>query len=146
MTKVKNESARHCVDRISRLERRFYQIVHSGKPTHKAEASAIEWALPILKQYVADTFGFIPPSRYPLYKHEKDETKAYLWQRDGPMCYLCDGKMVLEATTIDHVIPLSKGGRDDFTNYRLVHPLCNIQKGNLLLADFLAAKLKAQLA
>lgn len=146
MTKDKNESARHSVDRISRLERRFYQIVHSGKPTHKAEASALEWAIPILKEYVAGAYGYLPPSRYPLYKHEKEETKAYLWQRDGPMCYLCNGKMILTATTIDHVIPLSKGGRDDFTNYRLVHPTCNIQKGNLLLDDFLKAKEKAQSA
>lgn len=34
--------------------------------------------------------------------------------------------------TIDHVTPLSKGGADDTTNYRLAHSRCNAEKGNAM--------------
>jgi 5-methylcytosine-specific restriction endonuclease McrA len=32
--------------------------------------------------------------------------------------------------TIDHVIPISKGGLDVLDNLRLAHWICNIKKGN----------------
>lgn len=127
----KNETARNSVDRISRLERRMYNILRNKhKSPNLGEVSAIEWAIPILKQYVMDRFGYLPPSRYPLYKHERTEIKEFLWKRDGNICYICGQELSLHASTIDHVIPLSKGGTDDMTNYRLVHNECNLLKGN----------------
>lgn len=38
--------------------------------------------------------------------------------------------MVDNDITIDHWIPLSKGGVDGFYNYRLLHNACNLEKGN----------------
>ena len=38
--------------------------------------------------------------------------------------------------TVDHVIPLAKGGLDYVTNYKLAHNACNIDKGNMLLEDY----------
>lgn len=33
--------------------------------------------------------------------------------------------------TIDHIIPVSKGGSDHFTNHSLAHRNCNMAKGNM---------------
>ena len=46
------------------------------------------------------------------------------------ICYLCLRSMTFEEASVDHVIPLSKGGLNHHNNYRLAHERCNQQKGN----------------
>lgn len=41
-----------------------------------------------------------------------------------------------ELLTIEHVIPLSRGGRDSIGNYALVCKSCNSSKNNLLLMEY----------
>lgn len=60
-----------------------------------------------------------------------------LIQRDGNICHLCNTEIDLSlarnsrfGATIDHIIPLSKGGLDVLDNLKLAHWICNIRKGN----------------
>ena len=60
-----------------------------------------------------------------------------LIERDGVVCHLCgvDVDLALPrnsrfGATIDHVVPLSKGGLDVLDNLKLAHWICNIKKGN----------------
>jgi len=61
-----------------------------------------------------------------------------IWQRKflvnkyGGDCYLC-GKPFekMGDITIDHWVPISKGGLDDIENYRLAHLACNHLKDDL---------------
>jgi hypothetical protein len=60
-------------------------------------------------------------------------------ERDGNVCHLCNSEIDLSlarnsrfGATIDHVIPVSKGGADTLDNMRLAHWICNIKKGNRL--------------
>lgn len=68
-----------------------------------------------------------------------------LIKQDGNSCYLCnyacdiDDYTVSEEGTIicgnnypsiDHVIPLSKGGKHEWNNVKLAHRICNIRKSN----------------
>jgi len=62
-----------------------------------------------------------------------------LIERDGNLCHLCNQEIDLSlarnsrfGATIDHVIPLSKGGVDELDNLKLAHWICNIKKGNRL--------------
>jgi 5-methylcytosine-specific restriction endonuclease McrA len=62
-------------------------------------------------------------------------------ERDNYVCHICSElvDMSLPRTnglgaTVDHVIPLSKGGTDDFDNLRLAHWICNIRKGSKIYA------------
>jgi hypothetical protein len=64
-------------------------------------------------------------------------TADVIIERDGNLCHLCDVEIDLSlarnsrfGATIDHVIPLSKGGLDVIDNLRLAHWICNIKKGN----------------
>ena len=43
----------------------------------------------------------------------------------GSICWLCGEA---NAAQIDHVIPLSQGGSNDFTNLRLAHDECNLAR------------------
>lgn len=75
---------------------------------------------------------------------DKSITLQSLYKRDGGVCYICRKKCNLEdyivrdGTTIcgdfypsiDHVVPLSKGGSHSWDNVRLAHRLCNTIKSN----------------
>lgn len=74
---------------------------------------------------------------------DKDITVEGLFRRDKGICYLCKGRCDFEDYTvrdgyiitgdwypsIDHVIPLAKGGAHSWGNVRLAHRLCNSLKG-----------------
>lgn len=58
--------------------------------------------------------------------------------RDGWLCHLCGGSVTPhlwgsahpDAPTIDHVIPVSRGGSDTDDNVKLAHRVCNMRKSN----------------
>ena len=74
-------------------------------------------------------------------KHEmalsRKETKERAFIRrqlinsKGAICELC-GKPItdMKDCTIDHIIPVSKGGLTTLDNCRLAHKLCNVRRGN----------------
>lgn len=52
-------------------------------------------------------------------------------ERDGMHCAICKLAIsTLEGITVDHKIPLSKGGKSEFSNVQLAHGKCNERKGN----------------
>ncbi len=61
---------------------------------------------------------------------------GYLYKRDGGRCQLC-GKTVKmglhrfdpRSATIDHIVPLSQGGKHSKPNTQLAHRFCNMSKG-----------------
>ena len=76
-------------------------------------------------------------------RHSKLSLKD-LYIRDKGICYLCgkrcdykdytgEGKTFKPGDyypSIDHVVPLTKGGKDNWNNIRLAHRICNCRKGN----------------
>lgn len=70
---------------------------------------------------------------------DKDITLEALYRRDAGVCYLCGGLCdwddkhdnVVGANypSIDHIIPIARGGLHSWGNVRLAHHLCNSVKG-----------------
>ena len=58
----------------------------------------------------------------PLNSHE-------LFRRDGRLCMYCGGEFAEHGLTRDHVIPLSHGGRDVWSNVVSACRSCNMRKG-----------------
>jgi len=61
--------------------------------------------------------------------------KARIIKRDGGMCQICGKKVALKhkapypySPSLDHIIPLAKGGTHEPKNVRLVHFICNSLK------------------
>lgn len=46
------------------------------------------------------------------------------------VCGLCGHKIRKIDLTVDHIIPLSRGGTHEVANLRLVHAKCNVIKGS----------------
>lgn len=75
---------------------------------------------------------------------DNDITVPGLYKRDAGICYICgrpcrlDDYTVREGTkicgdwypSIDHVVPLSKGGEHSWDNVKLAHRICNSRKSD----------------
>jgi hypothetical protein len=64
-------------------------------------------------------------------------TVEQLADRDGNDCHLCGDAVDMTVSgmqpygpTIDHVVPVSKGGRTEMSNCKLAHRHCNVTRGN----------------
>lgn len=58
---------------------------------------------------------------------EKVDLKA-VYERDKGRCGICLKKMVLRGATLDHILPLAKGGEHSYRNIQLAHRSCNSRK------------------
>lgn len=111
-----------CLDLLEKVEvLEYYDIsVRSVSQSHQLPA--------VLKaEFIMKSFNFeIAPS------------KQNIMQRDGRKCVYCSSTHDL---TIDHVVPLSKGGDNEWDNLVTACKSCNCKKGNKLLKQ-LGWKLK----
>ena len=57
-------------------------------------------------------------------------TNRELFRRDANLCMYCGNKYRTTSLTRDHVVPLSKGGKDLWSNVVTACRNCNIRKGN----------------
>lgn len=58
-----------------------------------------------------------------------------LFERDGHKCIYCEKHFSSTMLTRDHVVPVSKGGHDSWTNVVTACLSCNAKKGDRLLPD-----------
>lgn len=80
---------------------------------------------------------------------DTDITLQGLFNRDGGICYLCGGKcdwsdkdsdtdsVGRRYPTIDHVVPVKRGGLHSWSNIKLAHMGCNSAKGEKLLEEII---------
>jgi 5-methylcytosine-specific restriction endonuclease McrA len=73
-------------------------------------------------------------------------TRMALYERDGWTCHLCNEPVPQDLEwsnedwqphypTLDHVVPRSHGGKDEPSNLRLAHMLCNTLRGSTPLEE-----------
>lgn len=76
---------------------------------------------------------------------DRDITMEALFKRDAGVCHICGERCSLEDyvvvddtfiagnwyPSIDHVIPLARGGQHSWANVKLAHRICNTAKGTL---------------
>ena len=99
------------LDKASVLEWHDHWVVHSAS-----------WETPV-------------PSVIMLKEYMKCKTavrfsKQNVFLRDEWTCQYCGTGLTLKKATIDHVLPLSKGGKTNFDNIVAACPPCNAGKGN----------------
>lgn len=72
-------------------------------------------------------------------RFRRQVTNTFLFARDGYSCQFC-GRSALElkpreSLTRDHLVPLSRGGTNDWTNVVTACSPCNTRKGNRLPSE-----------
>lgn len=68
------------------------------------------------------------PKRWPRY------LKVKIFKRDGHKCLICGS---CDELTIDHIIPISKGGSNRDNNLMTLCKVCNQKKGDEIYYQFL---------
>ncbi len=58
-----------------------------------------------------------------------------VFERDGWRCHLCGRKTTRRTASIDHIVPLSKGGTHEYANCQTAHLKCNMSKGAKVLGQ-----------
>lgn len=96
------------------------------------------------EEYIGKSVSkYCPKCRHRIRDKHSNKSLKKLYERDKGICKICNGlcnwndKKVINGTTvvgntypsIDHIIPLAKGGSDDWENLQLVHFKCNWLKG-----------------
>lgn len=60
-----------------------------------------------------------------------------IYDRDGGLCHICGKRVSARSFTLDHLVPIARGGPHIATNVRVAHKSCNSRRG----ADRLPAQL-----
>lgn len=76
--------------------------------------------------------------------YDKSITLAKVYKRDHGVCYICGKHLILnddynrlDAPTIEHVVPICRGGTHTWGNVRLACRACNNAKGTKLLKEYI---------
>ena len=75
-------------------------------------------------QVYAEAYSAVPPL-----------SNRALFARDRHFCMYCGSKFSDRELTRDHVVPMSRGGADEWTNVASACRRCNIHKGDRLLQE-----------
>jgi hypothetical protein len=70
-----------------------------------------------------------------LYRKARRDKLPRLLQKYGTKCFWCGHELPKEAITVDHYIPLSKGGSNNTENLRIACYGCNQKRGNAMPED-----------
>ncbi|MBC7933538.1 MAG: HNH endonuclease [Rubrivivax sp.] len=69
-----------------------------------------------------------------------DVDRMEILEREGRVCYLCGEFLSVHEMTLDHVVPLARGGAHTPENLRPAHRSCNSRKGKRLLSEIAFSK------
>ena len=86
-----------------------------------------------------------------LNKTQRVDVRHQLWKKQHGRCYYCgvhfvgqrrrhnnltDSEYLARTPTIDHIVPLSKGGKNSVSNFVLACHRCNVRRGNKSFETF----------
>lgn len=71
----------------------------------------------------------------------KTERIVFLYEKQGRKCPYCSSDLIVNGEivsnfNIDHILPLSRGGKDSIENMTLACVACNSAKGNMTAEEF----------
>ncbi len=62
--------------------------------------------------------------------------KRHIYDRQNGLCAYCGQHRNIKYMTVDHIMPLSKGGTDDVENLQCTCKMCNRLKSDMLPSEF----------
>ena len=90
--------------------------------------STINYRLKVPKAIILMLYDRLPPRRVKF-------TRKNIYLRDNNTCQYCGRKLRTDQLNIDHVIPLSRGGKNSWENVVCSCIPCNMRKGNKTLKE-----------
>jgi len=97
-------------------------------PEDQKFIEAVRQRIAIPKVVKCTTYDKIPKASVRL-------NRRNIYDRDDHTCYLCNKRFGEGRLSVDHIIPVSKGGKTEWTNVITCCRACNYKKGDKLLGD-----------
>ena len=72
-------------------------------------------------------------------KYISPAKRNQVYDRDGHACLCCGS---VDALTVDHIVPVAKGGDNDIDNLQTLCVECNVQKGSEIVDYRSASKMR----
>lgn len=110
----------------------IYQTQAKGRSFNNPLAEKIWWSF-----YQGKMINIQEEEREPL----KQKFYKKLLERDGNKCFYTGAEMTRENTSIEHLIPLSKGGKNNLDNLVLCLKEENLKMANLPLVEKIKYKI-----
>jgi hypothetical protein len=137
-----SEKKRVCSKRCSGVKE-LKTCLHCGQkfkwiPNERfcAKECRLEWIKNNILTTRPKQYTHCSPKRRAMYKKGEYIDRRLVFERDEWTCHICSGKIdpkerlpSLMAASLDHIIPLSKGGTHTWDNVAASHALCNYSKG-----------------
>lgn len=70
-------------------------------------------------------------------KRYSEEQRREIYKKSGGCCQLCGRKISFTEMTVDHIMPISKGGSNDMDNTEATCRICNQFKSNIFPDQFI---------
>ncbi len=61
----------------------------------------------------------------------RPDVRNRIFERDEGICGICNLPVDFSKMHLDHIVPISAGGKDAEDNLQVSHPTCNFSKGGL---------------
>lgn len=139
------ERARHHLRRDHNLERNKAYRVANLEALRAREAEAYE-RNKTARVAAATAQAHIRRARIANGQYERGVTVLALRKRDGDLCHYCQQETVIgrfpkgerpdNMATLEHLLPISRGGSHTFANCVVACWRCNITKGNRTVEEF----------
>ena len=111
----------------------YTSCCHCGRPNPRAKYDNSSFSTPFrccssrcaslaIKRHKAHARRVTTPTHF--------ITTLELYQKDSAICGICSQRVEISNASIDHIIPVSKGGTHTWDNVQLAHYKCNIIKSN----------------
>lgn len=122
--------------RLSRIEVWADWYDSDKPPTTTSIRSAIEqvekFGATIISPKKIHIHRKIDKSEITIKRNRKNEFKRYIFDRDEQTCFFCGKK----GNTIEHLLPVSKGGENSYDNCVCACSKCNFLKDNMTLGEY----------
>lgn len=83
-----------------------------------------------------DPLSIFPRGQSTRNSFQKKKIRNALYYKYKGQCSICKQCVPFEEVTIEHVVPLSKGGTWAMPNLRIAHKDCNQDKGDLTQVEY----------
>ncbi len=89
----------------------------------------------------------VDPEHIKIERRKAQELRKSSWwkQQIGKgLCYYCEKHFAKELLTMDHVVPLARGGKSTKKNCVVACKDCNTDKGSMMSVEITMAKMKKE--
>lgn len=104
-------------------KRRAYLKTDKGMSMHRRQTQ---------KRYATKKLAFV-----------EDVSPIDLFNEQDGVCYICESKFTFKQMELDHIVPLSKGGKHEIKNCKMACVKCNRSKGAKSLSEVIYQMVQA---